>query len=211
MSNPVVNWAKSNPVAAGAAAVGIIVVVMLVTGGGSSGSEGDGVSNAGSAGVQAYYAAVAQQGQAGAQIQIAQIQANAETNKALIASTYGIENAKIWAPVSLAGVQANATNEAAQIASNERMQANAINLANEQIAAQTALGNAALTVQQNVAFKQINAQKKSLFDKILGAATTIVPAIATGGTSLGVQSLGKIVGGSAPVKLPALGSPGQWT
>lgn len=212
MANPVVSWAQDNPVAAGAAALGVVVVVMLFMGGSGSGEDQGASGGLGSAGVQAYYAAVAQQGQAGAAIQIAQISANADTNKALIAANYGIENSKIWAPVSLAGVQANAANESKQLDYNRELAIHSINTQHAMYDNYVNLENAKLAQQQNIAFKQINAQKKSVFDKILGAATTIIPAIATGGTSLGIQGIGSILGGggSTAVSLPSLGSPGQW-
>lgn len=94
MANPVIEWAKDNPLLAGGAALAVVVVVMLVAGGGG-GEEDGGSGGMGAAGVQAYYAAVANQAQAGAVIQTTQIKANAETNRALIAATYGIETNRV--------------------------------------------------------------------------------------------------------------------
>lgn len=102
MANPVVEWAKDNPLMAGGAALAIVVVVLLVTGGGSE-PEGDASGGMGSAGVQAYYSAVAMQSQAGSAIQIAQIAANAKTNQTLIGATYGLEATKVNADVSRYG------------------------------------------------------------------------------------------------------------
>lgn len=201
MANPVVSWAKDNPLLAGAAALAVVVVVMMATGGGGS-EETDGASGGmGSAGVQAYYAAVAQQGQAGAAIQIAQIESNASTNKALIAANYGIETAKIRAPIEMYSVQSGYDYKMSELGAIERMAANNVNLENARIGATTALGNAQLAQQQNIAFKQINATKPSFLGQVLDAAKTIVPAVMTGGASLPV---------SAAIKLPSLGSPGQW-
>ncbi len=95
MANPVVSWAKENPVLAGGVAVGVVLIVLLFTSGGGE-QEADGASGGmGAAGVQAYYAAVARQSQAGAAIQVAQIQTQAETNQALIAATYGLETNRV--------------------------------------------------------------------------------------------------------------------
>lgn len=108
MANPVVEWAKDNPLLAGGAALAVVVVVMLVAGGGEE-PPGDS-GGMGAAGVQAYYAAVSNQAQAGAAIQIAQVQANAQTNRALIAATYGLETTKV-----------NAGTEQMRIGSEERI------------------------------------------------------------------------------------------
>lgn len=94
MANPVVSWAKENPVLAGGIAVGVVLIVLLFTSGGEQ--EADSASGGmGAAGVQAYYAAVARQSQAGAAIQVAQIQSQAETNQALIAATYSLETNRV--------------------------------------------------------------------------------------------------------------------
>lgn len=109
MANPAIEWAKDNPLLAGGAALAIVVVVMLATGGG--GEEGDpGAGGMGAAGVQAYYAAVANQAQAGAAIQTTQIKANAETNRALIAASYGLEAVKVQSGVQLAAIGAEERN-----------------------------------------------------------------------------------------------------
>lgn len=109
MANPAIEWAKDNPLLAGGAALAIVVVVMLATGGG--GDEGDpGAGGMGAAGVQAYYAAVANQAQAGAAIQTTQIKANAETNRALIAASYGLEAVKVQSGVQLAAIGAEERN-----------------------------------------------------------------------------------------------------
>lgn len=183
MANPVVSWAKENPLLAGGAALAVVVVVMLATGGSSAPQE-EASGGMGTAGVAAYYSAMAQQNQAGAAVQIAQIQANAVTNKALIAATYGIESEKIKAPIetlrvqsdyNLGIVQLNAYNNVrmAEISSNERINANNVNLK-----------NAALSVEQNIAFKKINAARPSVLSQILGAATQVGTAYATGGVGV---------------------------
>lgn len=102
MANAVVGWAKENPVLAGGAAIGVVLIVLLFAGSGESAPEGDS-GGMGAAGTQAYYAAVARQSQAGAAIQVAQIQSQAETNRALIAATYGLETNKVNAGVAMRG------------------------------------------------------------------------------------------------------------
>lgn len=102
MSNPVIGWAKENPVAAGAAALGVIVVVMLVAGGGDEESQ-----TQGSAGLGAYYSAVAMQNQAGAAIRMKEIEANATTNQTLLASTYALERDKLAAGVATQQIGSN--------------------------------------------------------------------------------------------------------
>lgn len=94
MANAAIEWASDHPVAAGAAAIGVVVVAMMLFGG--SGDSGGG--NAGA--VNAYYAAVAQQGQAGAAVQIAQIQANASSAQALTAASYALKRDELAAGVA---------------------------------------------------------------------------------------------------------------
>lgn len=205
MANPVISWAKDNPLPAAAAAIGIIVVVMMLTGGG--GGEGEESAGAGSAGVQAYYAAVAQQGQAGAAIQIAQIEANAGTNRALIAANYGIEKDKTWAPVTMASNAQNASNAALALKYNRELGIATLEHQHAMYDNYINLENAKLTQEQNIAFKQVNAQKKSVFDKVLGAATDLGKVYLSGGTSL----IGK-TGGAVPktISLPNFGGQGSW-
>lgn len=133
MANPVVEWAKDNPLLAAGAALGVVVVVMLVAGGGDAPDEASG--GMGAAGVQAYYAAVANQAQAGAVIQTTQIRANAETNRALIAATYGLEATKV-----------NAASDQAATAAQVQI---------AQIGSTTQLGLGAM--QRDVAFKRVEA------------------------------------------------------
>ena len=210
MSNPVIEWAKSNPLAAGAAAVGVLVVVMMVTGG-SDTAETD---TQGGAGIGAYYAAVASQNQAGAAIQMTQIKEQAETNRALIAANYGIENAKTWAPVSLATTRANAASDAARIAAEREVSIATLEHQHAMYDNYINLQNAALTQEQNIAFKQANvankANKRGFIGGIIGTVAKVGLAVATGGTSLAAEGVAKAVGGSGAVKLPSLGSSGQW-
>lgn len=117
MANPVVEWAKDNPLLAAGAALGVVVVVMLVAGGGDAPEEASG--GMGAAGVQAYYAAVANQAQAGAVIQTTQIRANAETNRALIAATYGLEATRVNAASDQAATAAQV--QIAQIGSTTQL------------------------------------------------------------------------------------------
>lgn len=117
MANPVIEWAKDNPLLAAGAALGVVVVVMLVAGGGDAPDEASG--GMGAAGVQAYYAAVANQAQAGAVIQTTQIRANAETNRALIAATYGLEATKVNAVSDQAATAAQV--QIAQIGSTTQL------------------------------------------------------------------------------------------
>ena len=102
MSNPVVSWVGDHPVQAGAAAIGVVLLVMLMS---NSGGSGQG-ENTGA--VSAYYGAVAAQSQSGNAVQMTQIMANAETNKALIAATYGLETNKVWAGTSEVTARLNA-------------------------------------------------------------------------------------------------------
>lgn len=190
MANPVVSWAKENPLLAGGAAFAVVIVVMLATGG-SSAPEGEASGGMGGAGVAAYYAAMSQQNQAGAAVQIAQIQANASTNKALIASSYGIEREK--ATLGIRNRQLDI--QAMQIDQTTELQSKALDYWQAQANNNVNLENAKLTQQQNVAFKKINIMRPSPFSQILGAATQVGAAFATGGAS---------------VALPAMGSAGQW-
>lgn len=206
MSNPVIAWAKENPLPAGAAALGVVVVAMMLFGGESqaadttSAPEGQGLSS--------YYLAVSNQAAAGAAVQIEQIKANAGTNQALIAASYGIEKATIEQPAVLASIGATRDATMAQLASTERMHANEVNLANSTLAANTALGNAQLAVQQNIAFKQANVQNAAnkrgfiggLFSTIVGGATSIL----SGGTSTLASRL--LTGGKAAVPAPTGGT-----
>ncbi len=104
MSNPVIAWAQENPLVAGVAAIGVVVVVMMLAGGGSSTTSG---SDGGA--VAAYYAAVGQQTQAGNAVQMAQITQQAETNRTLIAATYGLDTAKVEAGVQSQAIDAGKT------------------------------------------------------------------------------------------------------
>ena len=76
------------------------------------------------------------------------------------------------------------------------------------------LQNAALTQEQNIAFKQANvankANKRGFIGGIIGTVAKVGLAVATGGTSLAAEGVAKAVGGSGAVKLPSLGSSGQW-
>lgn len=210
MANAVISWAQDNPLPAAAAAVGIIVVVMMVAGGGG-GDGGEESAGAGSAGVQAYYAAVAQQGQAGAAIQIEQIKANASTNMALIAANYGIEKDKTWAPITAAANSQNAANTALQLKYQRELGIETLKHQHAMYDNYINLENSKLTQQQNIAYKQINAQKKSVFDKVLGAAVTVGSAYLTGGASLAAGGVGGGGGVKLPsVSLPNMGSQGTW-
>lgn len=215
MANPVISWAKENPAMAAGAALGVIVIVMLATGG-SDTAETD---TAGSAGVGAYFQAVANQQQAGAAIQMTQIKEQAATNRALIAAEYGIERDKIWGPVSLATTKANAANDAASIKANREIAIHSINTQHAMYDNYINLQNAALTQQQNIAFKQANvankANKRGFIGGIIGTVANVGLAVATGGTSLIGTGVAKAIGGAGgsgtgAVKLPSLGSSGEW-
>ncbi len=181
MANPVISWASNNPLAAGAAALGVLVVVMMVSGGGAEEDEGSS-GGLGSAGVAAYYDAVKTQGQAGAAIQIEQIKAQASTNQALIASSYGIEKDKIWAPISAVaqansyalGLDAQAKNYELQNSmwqSQERIAANQIG-ANVQIAAhQASVGRAQAKAGQPSGF----AQGVNAVSGLVGSVSKVIP------------------------------------
>lgn len=133
MSNPVVSWASEHPVGAGVAAIGIVVVALVLFGGG-----GGGGGNAGS--VQAYYQAVGNQAQAGAAVQMAQIQADTTKATTLLATNYALQHDQLAAQVAtqhdqLAAQVAEQTISTAasvqmqQIASNERLTADSHNIA----------------------------------------------------------------------------------
>lgn len=210
MSNVVIEWAKANPLAAGAAAVGVLVVVMMVTGG----SETADTDTAGGAGIGAYYAAVQSQNQAGAAIQMTQIKEQAASNRALIAAEYAIEKDKIWAPVSTEAQRLNNQEANARLGA-EREVALARN-ANEwhMYDQYVNLENARIASNQNIAFKQANVQrqanKRGFISGLVGAVANVGLAVATGGTSLIGTGAAKAIGGSGAVKLPTLGSSGQW-
>lgn len=151
MANAAIEWAKDNPLLAGGAALAVVVVVMLVAGGGSEGEGDPNAGGMGAAGVQAYYAAVANQAQAGAAIQTTQIRAQAETNRALIAATYGLEVSKVQGGVQMAAIGAEERNnrgwidlERERIASEERLGADAskVRLSIANLAGSTRLGKA---------------------------------------------------------------------
>lgn len=171
MANPVIGWAKENPVAAGAAAVGLVVVVLMLSGGGSS-SEGGATDNG--AGVSAYYAAVANQAQAGAAIQTAEIAANASTNQALIAASYGLETAKVQADVAKT-----------QIASTERLGANYFVNQNLAIQSQERLGANTNSANVQIAQAQAKAAKYAKGTPFAQGVTAV------GGA---VSSIGKVLG-----------------
>lgn len=146
MANVVVEWAKDNPLLAGGAALAVVVIAMLATGGGSGESDPNG-GGMGAAGVQAYYAAVANQAQAGAAIQTTQIKANAETNRALIAASYGLEATKVQQNTQVFGIAANERIltgqqmlEREKVYSAERLGAN-------DAAVRLAIGNAGLSMR----------------------------------------------------------------
>ena len=103
MSNPVITWAKSNPALAGVAVFGGGLVILWLTGalGGGGGSGGSDPN------VAAYYNAVSQQGIAGDQLAIAQINAQASTTQALAADAAGVTVQQTWAGTSLAQTQSD--------------------------------------------------------------------------------------------------------
>ncbi len=158
MSNPVVNWAQENPLVAGVAAIGVVVVVMMLMGGGSSTTSG-----ADGGAVAAYYAAVGQQTQAGNAVQIATIQANADANKTLAASTFALQQEKDQAQIANKSLdyQRETTLQGAwqqyslgieTMGSNERIAANAINadVQKATIAHYTAKSNNKSSTAQNI-------------------------------------------------------------
>lgn len=118
MANPVVEWAKDNPLLAAGGALAVVVFVLFATSGSGSDQE-EASGGLGAAGVQAYYAAVSNQAQAGAVIQTTQIRANAETNRALIAATYGLEATKVNAGSDQAATAAQV--EIARIGGNTQL------------------------------------------------------------------------------------------
>lgn len=195
MANPVVEWAKDNPLLAGGAALAVVVVIMLVAGGGEE-PQGDS-GGMGAAGVQAYYAAVSNQAQAGAAIQIAQVQANAQTNRALIAATYGLETTKVNAGTEqmalgvqerLGGRQVDAWREVELNRSNQEanVRNNSINLANAALgqrnlgkAQRGAIVQAAITGQVvPVQYKPINPGNSAA--GIINAGSNLVSSVVKG-------------------------------
>lgn len=188
MSNAVISWAKENPLPAGAAALGVVVVALMLFGGDSQAA--DTTSAPEGQGLSAYYLAVSNQAAAGAAVQIEQIKANAGTNQALIAASYGIEKATIEQPATLASIEATRattidTNQKAFDLGWHTVDQN-IALGNATLAANTALENARLTQQQNIAFKQINGKKASFLDSIsqvVGIGSKVAGLFATGGAS----------------------------
>lgn len=211
MSNPVISWAKENPLPAGAAALGVIVITMMLFGGGGDDESGGGNATAG-APLEAYYMAVSNQAAAGAQVQIEQIKANAGTNQALIASTYGIEKAKIEQPAVLASIEAT---RSTTIDSNQKQYDLGVQTLQHQHAMYDNyinLENSRLAQEQNIAFKQANVANKAnkrgfiggLFSTIVGGATSVL----TGGTSTLAGSLFKVAGGGSKTALPNAG--GTW-
>lgn len=191
MSNPVIAWAKENPLPAGAAALGVVIVAMLLFGGDSqaadttSAPEGQGLSS--------YYMAVSNQAAAGAAVQIEQIKANAGTNQALIAASYGIEKATIEQPATLASIEAT---RATTLDANQRGYDLGVQTLQHQHAMYDNyinLENSRLAQQQNIAFKQANVQNAAnkrgfiggLFSTVVSGAT----AVLTGGTSTLAGSL----------------------
>lgn len=195
MTNPVVSWAKENPLAAGAAAVGVIVVVMMVSGGGSGDASAAEANNG--AGVAAYYSAVANQSQAGAAVQIAEVQANAATNQTLIAASYGLEKEKIWGASTDLATGANKELSMAAIHSNEIVEIekqksynNGINLANQALSQKNlgpeqrgAIVQTAITgVNAPVTYKPINPGNSA--SAIIGSVGSAVGSIAKGIGSL---------------------------
>lgn len=197
MSNPVITWAKENPLLAGGAALGVFVVVMLISGGGSN---EEGAASDGGAGVAAYYNAVANQSQAGAAIQIADIQANAATNQTLIAASYGLEKEKVWSASTDLATQANATTQQqaisaaenlglAQIYSGERISANKVNLANSALAAGVKGAQGTAIVQ--TAISGTNAPVTYKASNSGNSASAIIGSIGNAGGSI-LKGLGSI-------------------
>ena len=96
MANPVIDWAKDNPIPAG---VGIVVIggLLLYLFSGSSGSA----DNGNGAAVAAYYGAVAQQGISGNALQATQIQQQALTARTLIAAQVATNKDNVWSAQQL--------------------------------------------------------------------------------------------------------------
>lgn len=179
MSNAVVSWAKSNPVAAGAAAVGVLVVVMLVSGGG--GGEDETGASGGGGGLTAYYAAVANQSQAGAAIQMETIKQQGESNRAMMAANYAIEKDKIWAPISAQTVTSNYNLEKHRIDAERNLGIAALEHQHAMFDNYVNLQNSALAQQQNIAFKQANAAKQSFGSQLLGTIKDLGTTYLTAG------------------------------
>lgn len=170
MSNPVVSWASDHPVAAGAAAIGIVVVAMMLFGGGGGG----GGSNAGS--VQAYYTAIGNQAQAGAAVQMAQIQADTTKATTLAATNYALAHDQLAAQVATGQNWYNYDIAQQQIQSNERLTNTALDVAvqqqasNERIAAgQIAAGVQTAGINANAQIKTARASQPSGFAQGVGA------------------------------------------
>lgn len=173
MANPVVQWAKDNPLLAGGAALAVVLVVALVAGGGSTQEEASG--GMGSAGIQAYYAAVANQAQAGAAIQTTQIKEQGASNRALIAATYGLEAAKVNAAtdqsavaagVRIAEIQTGGQVQVAQIAQTVQLKRIEADVANNRGQVELAQINATMYAQDLANRSQIaNLAKSSRLGK----------------------------------------------
>lgn len=109
-----IGWAKEHPGLAIGGAIAIVLVVAMATGGSKSDATGGNSQS-----VAAYYGAVANQAQAGAAIQMKQIEANAGTNQALIAASFGLQKEQIDAASAqnIAGINAGVASKALDIQS----------------------------------------------------------------------------------------------
>lgn len=175
-----IGWAKEHPGLAVGGGIAVILVVMLATGGSKSDATGGG-----SQAVAAYYGAVANQAQAGAAIQMAQIQANAGTNQALIAASYGIEKERLGAASTDLATTLNAQNVASAISSNERVTIFQTETAHAISDNTIALQNAALHSNEIIAGIQshtaIKTHQKSFGDQlgsVLGGIGGVVKSVA---------------------------------
>jgi hypothetical protein len=96
MANPVIAYAEAHPVPVAIGAVAIGLVLLWLMGSGSSAQASD-ASGGGGDPAAAYFAAASAQAQAGDAVQIAQINAQAETAQTLIGANAATANATTWA------------------------------------------------------------------------------------------------------------------